>query len=295
MVSIAGQETKFLICTLSKQICQVPLNLHFLKGCTAKFMCNGKGYVHLTGYFKRPFAESDDELKRSSTEEDKEGEKRTSLKKKVNLSKKDSEKCSKSSKKKTNDNDETWEKTNTDDDYDDSDDSEYYKLDSDTDYEDEEVEEEEEEDDDYYDDLYDNYFYDCDDIEMNESEDDTIEQEKSEDQKKKVTKVTEKKNKEKQIKKEKSNDKILIGDVKARNMEIGTGKVAEMGKKVTIYYRSRVKLGEKNPTISECLEGDGFSFQVGSGHVMPGVNAGIIGMKVGGKRSLVIPPRMAYV
>lgn len=272
----------------------MPLNLHFLKGCTAKFMCNGKGYVHLTGYLKGPFAESDDELKRSSTEEDKEGEKRTSLKKKVNLSKKDSEKCSKSSKKKTNDNDETWEKTNTDDDYDDSDDSEYYKLDSDTDYEDEEVEEEEE-DDDYYDDLYDNYFYDCDDIEMNKSEDDTIEQEKSEDQKKKVTKVTEKKNKAKQIKKEKSNDKILIGDVKARNMEIGTGKVAEMGKKVTIYYRSRVKLGEKNPTISECLEGDGFSFQVGSGHVMPGVNAGIIGMKVGGKRSLVIPPRMAYV
>lgn len=302
MVSVAGQDTKFLICTLNKQIYQEPLNLCFLKGDTVKFMCNGKGYVHLTGYLKGPFAENDDELKRSSIEEDKEGEKRTSLKRKINFSDKHIQKCLKASKKIISDN-ETWEK-NTDDDYD-TDDSEDYKLEdyTDDDDDDDEEEEEEEEEDWYdYDDLHNNYLehYE-DDIEMNESKNDTIEQKRSEDQKKKKAKVTGKESKKKpkdknvKIKKEKSNEKILVGDVRAMNVEIGTGKVAEMGKNVTIYYRSRVKLDKKNPTIDECLKGDGFSFQVGSGRVIPGVNVGIVGMKVGGKRSLVIPPRMAYV
>ena len=40
--------------------------------------------------------------------------------------------------------------------------------------------------------------------------------------------------------------------------------------------------------------GQPFSFQLGTGSVIPGWDKGLVGMKVGGRRELIIPPNLAY-
>jgi len=72
----------------------------------------------------------------------------------------------------------------------------------------------------------------------------------------------------------------------------GTGAVAETGKSVTVHYRGTLTDGTEFDSSRK--HGAPFSFPLGAGKVIPGWDEGVQGMKVGGKRKLVVPPRMAY-
>ncbi|MBI0534901.1 FKBP-type peptidyl-prolyl cis-trans isomerase [Roseomonas sp. KE2513] len=81
--------------------------------------------------------------------------------------------------------------------------------------------------------------------------------------------------------------------------EQGTGAEAVAGKKVTVHYTGWLfdasaadKKGRKFDSSRD--RGDPFSFLLGAGQVIRGWDEGVAGMKVGGKRTLTIPPEMGY-
>lgn len=72
----------------------------------------------------------------------------------------------------------------------------------------------------------------------------------------------------------------------------GTGKEAQIGSKVTVNYTGALPDG----TVfdSSIPRGEPFVFTLGEGKVIPGWEAGLLGMKAGGTRILAIPPQFAY-
>ena len=76
------------------------------------------------------------------------------------------------------------------------------------------------------------------------------------------------------------------------DVTVGKGAVAEAGKKITVHYTLYQPDGTK--TESSRDGGEPFSFELGSGQVIRGWDEGVAGMKVGGRRKLVVPPDMAY-
>jgi FKBP-type peptidyl-prolyl cis-trans isomerase len=73
---------------------------------------------------------------------------------------------------------------------------------------------------------------------------------------------------------------------------VGTGAEAKAGDTVFVHYTGTLTNGEIFD--SSIPRGEPFSFQLGAGQVIQGWDIGIQGMKVGGKRTLVIPSSLAY-
>jgi peptidylprolyl isomerase len=73
---------------------------------------------------------------------------------------------------------------------------------------------------------------------------------------------------------------------------VGKGAEAVNGKSVTVHYTGTLKDGTKFDSSVDRKEP--FTFTLGSGQVIKGWEQGIVGMKVGGKRKLTIPPELAY-
>lgn len=72
----------------------------------------------------------------------------------------------------------------------------------------------------------------------------------------------------------------------------GDGAVAKAGDEVTVEY---VGVGYESGEEFDASWGrEPFTFQLGAGMVIPGWDQGVAGMKVGGRRELVIPPDLAY-
>ena len=73
---------------------------------------------------------------------------------------------------------------------------------------------------------------------------------------------------------------------------VGAGASPEKGKKVTVHYTGRLTDGKKFDSSVD--RGQPFSFNIGVGQVIQGWDEGVMGMKVGGKRTLNIPAKLGY-
>ncbi len=80
---------------------------------------------------------------------------------------------------------------------------------------------------------------------------------------------------------------------------IGSGAEAVAGKAVAVHYTGWLF----DPTAPESKgtkfdssrdRGDPFTFPLGGGRVIAGWDEGVVGMKVGGQRTLIIPPEKGY-
>lgn len=72
----------------------------------------------------------------------------------------------------------------------------------------------------------------------------------------------------------------------------GEGAEARVGKVVRVHYTGRLLDGRVFDSSRDRSEP--FQFVLGAGRVIAGWEKGLVGMKVGGKRTLLIPPEMAY-
>jgi FKBP-type peptidyl-prolyl cis-trans isomerase len=77
---------------------------------------------------------------------------------------------------------------------------------------------------------------------------------------------------------------------------VGSGAVAAAGQKVSVHYTGWLFYGgERGKKFDSSKDrGDPFEFPLGKGHVIKGWDEGVQGMKVGGKRTLTIPPNLGY-
>ncbi|MFA5098914.1 MAG: FKBP-type peptidyl-prolyl cis-trans isomerase [Candidatus Paceibacterota bacterium] len=73
---------------------------------------------------------------------------------------------------------------------------------------------------------------------------------------------------------------------------IGTGAEAKAGDIVSVNYIGTLENGKKFDSSYD--RNQPFSFTLGIGQVIRGWDEGVAGMKIGGKRKLVIPPALAY-
>ncbi|MCA9366636.1 FKBP-type peptidyl-prolyl cis-trans isomerase [Candidatus Kaiserbacteria bacterium] len=80
--------------------------------------------------------------------------------------------------------------------------------------------------------------------------------------------------------------------MKIDDVTIGTGPAVENGDTVAVHYVGTLQDGTEFD--SSVKRGTPFEFTVGAGQVIQGWEEGVVGMQVGGKRVLVIPPAMAY-
>src|SRR5512132_2801281 len=84
----------------------------------------------------------------------------------------------------------------------------------------------------------------------------------------------------------------LPGGLVYRDIVIGTGAVADTGMMLTVHYTVMLQNGKK--VDSSYDRGQPFQFMLGTGQVIAGWDLGIPGMRVGGRRLLIIPPELAY-
>jgi peptidylprolyl isomerase len=82
--------------------------------------------------------------------------------------------------------------------------------------------------------------------------------------------------------------------LQVRDVVQGNGATAESGDKVSVQYVGVSWSTGKQFDASWDRGRKPFNFQLGAGMVIPGWDQGLIGMRVGGRRELVIPPGQAY-
>ncbi len=90
-----------------------------------------------------------------------------------------------------------------------------------------------------------------------------------------------------------------ITELQKIDTQVGTGREAEPGFNVTVHYTGwlydpAAKDGKGKKFDSSLDRGQPFNFFLGGGQVIQGWDEGFAGMKIGGKRTLIIPSEMGY-
>lgn len=80
--------------------------------------------------------------------------------------------------------------------------------------------------------------------------------------------------------------------LKYEDLTEGTGQATKAGDTVSVHYTGWLKDGTKFDSSKD--RGKPFEFPLGGGRVIKGWDEGVAGMKVGGKRKLIIPSKLAY-
>jgi peptidylprolyl isomerase len=82
-------------------------------------------------------------------------------------------------------------------------------------------------------------------------------------------------------------------ELESKELVEGTGATAEAGSEVTVQYVGvNYKTGKEFDASWD--RGEPFTFTLGAGEVIGGWDQGVEGMKVGGRRELIIPPELGY-
>ena len=76
-----------------------------------------------------------------------------------------------------------------------------------------------------------------------------------------------------------------------KDVTVGSGAEAVAGKQVEVHYTGTLDDGTQ---FDSSRSRGPFSFKLGAGHVIKGWDEGVAGMKVGGRRTLVIPHALGY-
>ncbi len=82
-------------------------------------------------------------------------------------------------------------------------------------------------------------------------------------------------------------------DLEIKDLWEGEGPVAQAGTEVAVHYVG-VSFSTGEEFDASWNRGTPLRFQLGAGQVIPGWDRGVQGMRVGGRRQLIIPPHLAY-
>jgi peptidylprolyl isomerase len=80
--------------------------------------------------------------------------------------------------------------------------------------------------------------------------------------------------------------------LESADLIVGTGATAVPGSNVTVQYVLATYSSGK--VIQSSWTSQPFTFELGAGQVIPGWDKGVVGMKVGGRRELIVPPSLGY-
>jgi len=83
-----------------------------------------------------------------------------------------------------------------------------------------------------------------------------------------------------------------VTELKTKDLVVGKGAAAKAGDTVTVNYTGWLTNGTKFDSSLD--RNQPFTFPLGGGQVIEGWDKGVVGMKVGGKRELMIPATMGY-